>query len=156
MSAEHERARWLILEGNASGPDAEWLESHISGCPGCRLYAEGTQRAVTALRRVSEIPSPTLVRATQRSVREVARNLADRESNRRMIILSSLFAAAWGVAFQPLLWRLSAWLADYLSVPAPMWQTAFVTVWLVPGMIALLLITQLPAVSSRFYKGRSR
>lgn len=154
MSAEHERARGLIVEADASGPDSEWLASHISGCPTCRAYAESMESAVTVLRRVSETPSPTLVRATQRSVRGVARNLADRESNRRMIIVSSLFAAAWGVAFQPLLWRLSGWLADYLSVPAPVWQTVFVAVWLVPGMIAVLLITQLPAVSS-FYEGRS-
>lgn len=156
MSTDNERARWLILEGDVSGPDSEWLESHISRCSGCRGYAESMERAVTALRRMSETPSPTLVRATQRSVREVARNRADRESNRRMMILSSLFAAAWGVAFQPYLWRLSGWLAAYLSVPAPVWQTAFVAVWLVPGVVSLLLITQLPALSTRFYRRRLR
>lgn len=146
----HQRARRLILDLKAMGLEQEesrWLDRHLDECAKCAAYAVSTERALAVLRMASETPSPTLVRATEFSVRRSARNLGDVESSRRMIVVSCCLAAAFGAVFQPYLWRLFGWAGAYLNLPDPAWQAAFVAMWLLPGIVSVLLLTHLPAPS---------
>jgi anti-sigma factor RsiW len=144
----HLEARRLILDRSGSALDAEKtrrLEAHLEECASCAAYADTTGHAIATLRSVSETPPPALVRATQRTVRLSARNLGEAESQRRMILVSCVLAAGWGVALQPYLWRLLGWLGASLGLPDPVWQGAFVAMWLVPTLVAVLLLTHPPA-----------
>lgn len=153
----HHRTRLWILEGGRHSridlsENAPWLEGHLDECESCARWARSIEQAITGLRSVSETPDPTLVRATQHSVRLAAKSLGDIESQRRMIVVSIILAAAWGAALQPFLWRLFGWVGASLDLPDPLWQSAFIAMWLLPGVVASVLLLTRPAIA----KGRHR
>jgi hypothetical protein len=151
----HERARRLILDRTGGALQREqnrWLEDHLEECVPCTRYFESTERAIATLRMASEMPSPTLVRATKRSIRLSARSLGDAESHKHMIVVSCALAAAWGATLQPYLWRLFGWVGAYLDLPDPVWQGTFMMMWLMPAIVSALLLIHLP-VASRIRSG---
>lgn len=142
--AIHERARQLVLDQNIDDltpDDARWLQEHLGACETCARYADVTEAAISTLRLTSETPSPTLVRLTKRSVRMATGHIGDAESRRRMLIVSCSLAGAWGLLLQPYIWRLFAWAGDYVGLPDPAWQAVFVMMWLLPGIVATLVLT---------------
>ncbi len=146
----HQRAKSFILDQAVSEiepEDAYWLAAHLEECATCCSYADTARNAILTLRGASEMPSPTLVRATQRSVRFAARNLGDAASQRRMLVVSCMLAAAWGAVLQPYLWRLFGLVGGYLGLPGPAWQAAFAAMWVLPGIVSVLLFMHMPLPS---------
>lgn len=144
---EHDRARRLVLDRSGEAlndDDARWLDDHLDHCASCAAVAAAAGRAIGILKSVSEAPSPTLVRATQRALRAAAGSIREAESHRRMVVISSVLAAAWGAAMQPLLWKLLGWIGARLDLPDPVWQAAFMMMWLLPGIVAVLLLAHRP------------
>ena len=139
----HERARQWITEaalGGLGSDEAVWLGEHLNSCPQCTAWAGLVGRSTAMLRMTAEMPDPGLVRATERSARLYARRLEEREARNRWLMASCAMAALWGALLQPYLWRLFGWLGAATDLPDPVWQTAFVWMWVLPGIVGALLL----------------
>ncbi|MBV9342472.1 MAG: hypothetical protein JO159_16495 [Acidobacteria bacterium] len=140
----HEEARELItLAGTEDLPGARqsWLNAHLEECEACRVYAGAADRVVRALRSLPVACDSRLVRATQMRVRFHADRL--RETKERMWLLA---VACAGVGFSaavstPLLWRLFAWMSEWMGISSPVWQAGFIFFWVAPALVLSLWLS---------------
>ncbi len=135
---EHQRAIELItlrgVEG-ISGPDANWLESHLAACSECADYAEACESTGELLREVAITASPALVAATQSRLRAHALFLEERRS-RIVLITVSFCIGALSSTLSAWLWlKFGGWAAARLGWSPAIVEPGIFVAWLVPAVI---------------------
>jgi predicted anti-sigma-YlaC factor YlaD len=160
---EHERARRLIaLSGADAGDDGRaagqarlgggraeerraegeraWLRVHLQECEACRDYTEAVGGAIRALRSHPMAAGSGLVRATQMRVRARALELRRQRERMWLVGLSCVFVGMSAAITTPLLWRGFAWVGEWVGVSSWVWQAGFTFVWIVPALVASVLL----------------
>jgi hypothetical protein len=139
----HARAKQLIdqhhVEGLA-GQEREWLEAHLQDCGDCAAVAQATEKALGAL-RTDVIPFPAgLASRTQFRVRLRAQQLEERAP--RSLAVWAIAGVSWalGIATAPYVWQLFAWAGERLHVPKLAWELGFGLWWLIPALIAGVIL----------------
>ncbi len=147
-SDPHEHARMMIaLSGSEvssnAGPsrnEQSWLAEHLESCASCREFAENSRAALAWLRCIPITAGTHLVSSTQMRVRQRARELQRRQERFWVIAICcaavTLSAALTTVA----LWRGFAWMGEQARLSAPEWQGAFVVFYLMPAVLAGILL----------------
>jgi len=139
----HERAERLVAQARVetiTPEDRVWLDRHIEECARCAGLNDATERALRSLRSVAVQVDPELVKRTQLMVRFRANQL-DRE-RAGMLPVWVCCAISWilGLVTAPLAWRGFEWLGQHAGVPNVVWQAAFVAWWLLPAIVAALVL----------------
>ncbi len=147
-SDPHERARRMIaLSGpqvysNAglSRTEQSWLTAHLESCARCREFAENSRHAIASLRGIPISAGTRLVSSTQMRVRQRAREL-QREQERFWVIFICCAAVTLSAALTTAaLWRGFAWMGEQARLSAPEWQGSFVVFYLMPAVLAGILL----------------
>lgn len=138
---EHERAWRLMIDatiGILETEDGQWLDRHVSECAGCAKALAKTQSAVRDLRLAPVRADAALVDATRRNIHRYAALLRESRSRARMIIVSTVLAAAAGAASLSILWQALAWISGFLNLPGSVVYAVLLAFWLAPGLMAAL------------------
>ncbi len=143
----HHKAKRLILESrikDLSRSDQILLDKHLSICPVCRKYRDGTDAAIVSLRNTSVGVDPELVRSTQQLVRARARDLNSRtDLNPVAAWITAIVTLIWMAATVPYLWRGFEWIGNRSGIPDFIWQMGFGLWWLLPALVlAAVLASQ--------------
>jgi anti-sigma factor RsiW len=139
----HERARMLLAAARVEGLKAAeraWLESHLEACGDCRVHAESLERAVAAVRSFQAAVDPTLLEATRRRLRVRAHELREHEARMRALWMACGLSWVLGALTAPLLWWGVEWIGQRFVTPPPVWVTAFLFSWVVPGAVVAAVL----------------
>jgi len=137
----HEQAReWIACGEGLAGPQQEWLQTHLEGCPSCREYAETAQHLVRSLRAVPIVADRSLVQSTQMRVRARARELRQRRERLVLVTLSCALVAVSSALTTEFVWRGFEWLGRWEQLSNPVWQVGFVLFWMAPTIAAGVLL----------------
>jgi anti-sigma factor RsiW len=134
----HERAHRLIDARQVEGINAQerqWLESHLAECPACEARVRATERALQVLRSNSIAVTPSLVSATQASVRQRALELRENQMRMRTLWISCGLSWVLGTVTAPLLWEAMAWLGHHFELSPAIWITGFAMCWIAPATV---------------------
>jgi predicted anti-sigma-YlaC factor YlaD len=137
----HDKARELIALGeDFPDPERAWLRTHLDECEACRHYAEAANGVLRALRSLPVAADSRLVRATQMRVRFHVHRL--RETRERMWLVGM---ACLGVGLSttltiPLVWRLFAWMGEWVGVSTLVWQAGFMFFFVAPALVVSALL----------------
>jgi anti-sigma factor RsiW len=148
----HTRAQQLFAQSLVEGlaaPDQAWLEQHLRECATCAAETASTRDLLSALRSVPvNVPVDLAVR-TQMRVRLRAQEAAQNSSSGVMLWI--IAAASWllGAASAPLIWRVFTEAGEYLNLPKPVQELAFVLWWTVPPLVAVGVVLYQRAVATR-------
>ena len=165
-SDPHERARLMIamsgperfsdagLSAELSNAEQSWLAVHLESCPACREFRENSRETIRSLRGIPIAASGRLVSMTQMRVRQRAEEL-QRQQERFWVVCVCCAAVTLSSAVTTVvLWRGFAWLSEQLSqqwmgqqwmgqqarLSAPVWESGFVVVYLMPAVLAGILL----------------
>jgi hypothetical protein len=163
--SDHERAMDLISRRGVEGiaeADGRWLESHLAACQDCVAFERALSGAEQAVRSFMVMASASLVESTRAGVRARARQLRDQEA--RMVLMGVSFCL--GVLTSTLTawvwWKIGAWVAQSLGLPAGIVEPGVVLFWLLPAIvIAVLMMVSPPTIlegslMQRFMQERMR
>lgn len=142
----HGRAEQLIAKECVEGlsqTERDWLSSHLRECTRCTEHTRQTDQALRSLRTMA-IPMPVgLASRTQFRVRLRARELQEREPQRRMLWLACAISWVFGIASAPYVWRLFAWFGERTGVPKLVWEIGFGLWWSIPALfVVVVLLTE--------------
>ena len=147
-SDPHKRARTMIALAGAeessrtgfSRDQESWLAAHLEFCESCREFAENSRSAIASLRGIPITAGTRLVSMTQMRVRQRAREL-QRQQERLWVILICCAAVTVSAALTTVaLWRGLAWIGQEARISAPVWQGSFVVLYLMPAVLAGILL----------------
>ena len=140
----HERAEQLILASRVEGIseiDRQWLDSHLETCSRCADQASSLERVVASLRLVPISLEPSLVEATRRRVHLRARELRERDTQRRALWLSCALSWLMGAITAPLFWQGLKWVGQHTNLPDAAWLMVFAVWWVVPAVTVAAVLT---------------
>jgi hypothetical protein len=147
-SDPHASARMMIaLSGpeassnaGASRDEQSWLAAHLESCASCREFAENSRAAIGSLRGIPITAGTRLVSSTLMRVRQRAREL-QRQQERFWVIFICCAAVTLSAALTTAaLWRGFAWIGEQARLSAPVWQGSFVMFYLIPAVLAGILL----------------
>jgi predicted anti-sigma-YlaC factor YlaD len=139
----HDEAREVIaLAGAEDLSDAQqiWLREHLEECAACRDYAEAADRLVRALRSLTLAADSRLVRATQMRVRFHASRLREARERLWLVGMACLGVGLSATLTAPLLWRLFAWMGEWIGVSTLVWQAGFMFFFTAPALVVGMLL----------------
>ena len=143
---DHLRAQDLLLARQIAGSDQAWLEEHLVGCDLCSDDAAAMMQASSEVRAGSRqiVAQRSLVRSTQSRVRERAAEMREQDERMAPLWIAVALAGLWAIVSVPFIWTGVEYLGHWANLPALVWQTAAVFIWLMPtGIItALSLLTR--------------
>ncbi|MGA2183220.1 MAG: hypothetical protein ABSH47_09335 [Bryobacteraceae bacterium] len=144
MNADlHERARLLIalsgVEG-VSSAEQSWLAAHLESCAPCRQFAENSRETIRSLRAIPIAAGGSLVSTTQLRVRQRAMELQLRQERLWVIWVCCAAVTLCTVFTTAALWSGFAWMGQQARLPAPVWETCFVVFYLMPPILAGILL----------------
>jgi len=139
----HQGARELLASTGTkdlSEAQRSWLQAHLEQCAACRDYAGAAGQVVAALRSMPLAADSRLVRATQMRVRFHASRL--RESRERMwlVAMACLSVGLSATLTLPLLWRLFAWMGEWVGVSTLIWQAGYMIFFLAPALVVAVFL----------------
>jgi len=132
----HERARALI----ACGEEASWLDEHLASCAFCREFAGAARNVVRALRSIPVTAGPDLISATQMRVRQRARELQLRQERLWAVWICCSSVTLVAGFTTVVLWSGLSWVAQRISIGAPIWEMGYVAVSLMPVVVVAVLL----------------
>lgn len=157
MSSDpHERARLMIALSSSAGSspeglslaglsDAEqsWLATHLESCPPCHQFRENSRETIRALRGIPIAAGQRLVSTTQMRVRQRAQEL-QRQQERLWVVCACCAAVTLStVVTTAVLWFGFEWIGQQARLAAAVWEGGFVVFYLVPAVLAgILLLAQ--------------
>ncbi|HLK20237.1 MAG TPA: hypothetical protein VKT81_14875 [Bryobacteraceae bacterium] len=139
---KHARARFLMHQSLMEGislVDQRWLDEHLGECVPCRRYADLSARAVRALDGFAIELDPAAALRVENFVRSRAEELRSAEADAKRLRIGTAVAMFLTFTGSAILWRPVAWLAGEWNLPGSVWQTVFVTFWLLPSLLLALL-----------------
>jgi predicted anti-sigma-YlaC factor YlaD len=147
-SDAHEQARELIALGRMglvrakemSHAQQGWLQAHLAECAECRDYAEAAERVVSALRSVPLAADLRLVRTTQMRVRFHAARLREARERIWVVGMACLGVGLSATLTLPLLWKLFAWMGEWVGVSKWVWEAGFTFSWIAPAVVVSVLL----------------
>ena len=141
MRNAHNEARELIALGEAVPKEEQvWLRRHLDECEACRDYAEAVDGVVRTLRSLPVAADSRLVRATQMRVRFHANRLREMRERMWLIGIACLGVGLTTTMTAPLLWRLFAWMGEWIGVSTLVWQASFLFFFIAPVLVVALLL----------------
>lgn len=137
----HDEARELIALGEGlSDAQQAWLRAHLDECEACRRYAEAANGVVRTLRSLPLAADSRLVRATQMRVRFHASRLRATRERMWLVGMACLGVGLSATLTVPLLWRLFAWMGEWVGVSPLVWQAGFMVFFFAPALVAGVLL----------------
>jgi predicted anti-sigma-YlaC factor YlaD len=139
----HERARKLIaLSGSeqVSNADQAWLNAHLNSCESCREFAENSREAIRSLRAFPIVAGGVLVSTTRIRVRERAQELQRRQEWLWVIWVCCSAVTLCTALTTAILWRGFAWIGQQARLFPPVWQVGFVALYLMPSILAGIIL----------------
>lgn len=144
---EHERAIDLLTQCEVEGirdADARWLESHLATCQDCAAFEQALSGAEQAIRSFTVMASSSLVESTRARVHARGQELREQESRRVLmgvsfclgVLTSTLTAWVW--------WKIGAWVAQSLGLPADIVEPGVLLFWLLPAIVIAVLLVAFP------------
>jgi predicted anti-sigma-YlaC factor YlaD len=132
----------IALSGpeEVSNAERSWLAAHLESCGACREFAENTGETIRALRVIPIMASGTLVSATRARVRQRAQQLQRHRERLRVIWVCCTAVTLCTAVNTAILWRGFAWLGQYARFSAPVWETVFAPLCLMPAIVTGILL----------------
>lgn len=152
-SDPHERARMMIAMSGSERSDPQglsdagltraeqsWLAEHLESCALCRQFTENARETIRALRGIPITANSGLVSTTQRRVRQRAEELQHQQERLWVVCVCCAAVTLSTVLTTALLWRGFSWIGRQARLPAPLWQGGFVVFYLMPAVLAGMLL----------------
>ena len=139
----HDQAKRLInanLLEEIPQSELAWLEDHLEGCGPCREYSQTTESAIQSFRSISVLARRGLVEVTQHKVRARARAKERAWEDSFGVWVAAAMAAALTAITTPAIGHALDWVGQRVDISGSLLQFAYVWLWLIPSLSAVLLL----------------